>query len=81
MPPYNPKEYKRELIVMNFHKKDHLLLVFPSGAKVSHISALLEGDYKDGRRLIKIKDIQDLITKTPTIQAIISAWLQLIEKI
>ena len=50
MKPFDPKEYKRDLIVMNLHK-GRIMLVFPSGAKVNDTSGLLEGDYKDGRRL------------------------------
>jgi hypothetical protein len=34
MAPFNPKEYKRYIIVSNFFKQDCIRLVFPSGAKV-----------------------------------------------
>ncbi|MES1222841.1 MAG: DUF1801 domain-containing protein, partial [Bacteroidota bacterium] len=47
MKPFDPKEYKREIIVMNLFK-GRIMLVFPSGAKVNDTSGLLEGDYKDG---------------------------------
>ena len=50
MKPFDPKEYKREMIVFNLHK-GRIMLVFPSGAKVKDTSGLLEGDYKDGRRI------------------------------
>jgi hypothetical protein len=80
MNPYNPKEYKRELVVFNFYKKDYLLLVFPSGAKVNDISGILEGDYKDGRRLVKINDLADLKSKEKALKKVIKEWLKLIEK-
>ena len=32
MKPFDPKEYKREMIVFNLHK-GRIMLVFPSGAK------------------------------------------------
>ena len=32
--PFNPKEYKREIIVMNLFRKEFVLLVFPSGRKL-----------------------------------------------
>src|SRR5690349_19646028 len=49
MKPFNPKEYKRYIIVFNLYKKDCIRLVFPSGAKVNDTSGLLQGDYADGR--------------------------------
>ena len=51
MKPFDPKEYKRHLIVFNLFRKDCIRLVFPSGARVNDQSGLLEGDYADGRRL------------------------------
>src|SRR4030095_5433079 len=48
MKPFDPKEYKREIIVFNLFK-NRIMLVFPSGAKVNDRSGVLEGDYKDGR--------------------------------
>lgn len=78
--PFDPKEYKRDLLVTNFRQKDHLLLVMPSGAKLNDSSGLLEGDYKDGRRLIKIYDLADLKNKEKKIKKVIKDWLKLIEK-
>src|SRR4026207_149722 len=59
MKPFDPKEYKREIIVMNLFK-GRIMLVFPSGAKVNDTSGFLEGDYKDGRRTVVFKDIEDV---------------------
>jgi hypothetical protein len=78
MKPFNPKEYKRYIIVMNLHKR--ILLVFPSGAKVNDTSGLLTGDYTDGRRLVYIKDMDDLKSKEPAIRKVVLDWLALIEK-
>jgi hypothetical protein len=79
MKPFDPKEYKREIIVMNLHK-GRIMLVFPSGAKVNDSSGLLEGDYKDGRRLAIFKDIDDVKAKENALQNVIKAWLTLVEK-
>lgn len=79
MKPFDPKEYKREIIVMNLHK-NRIMLVFPSGAKVNDTSGLLEGDYKDGRRLATFKDIEDVNAKAETLQNIIIKWLSLVDK-
>lgn len=79
MKPFDPKEYRREIIVMNLHK-GRIMLVFPSGAKVNDSSGLLEGDYKDGRRLVNFKDINDVKVKENALQNVIRTWLTLIEK-
>jgi len=78
MKPFNPKEYKRDMIVMNLHK-NRILLVMPSGAKVNDQSGLLTGDYADGRRLIQCKDMDDVIRKKKAMQEILRAWLALVE--
>jgi hypothetical protein len=78
MKPFNPKEYKRYIIVMNFHK-ERILLVFPSGAKINDTTGLLEGDYKDGRRLVYFKDMDDVISKKDDLQNVIKIWLNLVE--
>ncbi len=79
MKPFDPKEYKREIVVFNLHK-NRIMLVFPSGAKVNDTSGLLEGDYKDGRRLITFKDLEDVKTKEKTLQTIIKEWIKLVDK-
>jgi hypothetical protein len=79
MAPFDPKEYKRDMIVMNLHK-NRIMLVFPSGAKVNDITGLLEGDYKDGRRLVTFKDTDDLKDKATALQDVIKKWLALVEK-
>ncbi|HEY9196841.1 MAG TPA: DUF1801 domain-containing protein [Mucilaginibacter sp.] len=78
MKPFNPKEYKQYIIVMNLHKR--ILLVFPSGAKVNDTSGLLEGDYADGRRLVYIKNSEDLEAKEAGIRKVILDWITLVEK-
>jgi len=80
MPPFNPKEYKRYIIVSNFFKKDCIRLVFPSGVKVNDTSGFLEGDYADGRRLAHFYSLEDVVAKKGTLQQIIRTWLSLLEK-
>jgi hypothetical protein len=79
MKPFEPKEYKRDMIVMNLHK-GRIMLVFPSGAKVNDTSGLLEGEYKDGRRLVIFKEMNDVKAKEKTLQAAIKKWLKLVDK-
>jgi hypothetical protein len=79
MGPFDPKEYKRYIVVFNLYKKDCIRLVFPSGAKVKDASALLEGDYADGRRLAMFYDLKDVRAKEKTLQRIIKKWLTLLD--
>jgi hypothetical protein len=78
MAPFDPKEYKRDIIVMNL-LKNRIMLVFPSGAKINDASGLLEGDYKDGRRTVVFKDLEDIRAKENALQGVIKAWLMLVE--
>src|SRR6476620_11675069 len=41
MQPFDPKEYKRDLIVMNLRQKDHVLLIMPTGEKIKDTSRIL----------------------------------------
>jgi hypothetical protein len=79
MKPFDPKEYKREIVVFNLYK-GRIMLVFPGGAKVKDISGLLEGDYKDGRRITVFKDMNDVKAKEKTLQKVIKEWLRLVDK-
>lgn len=79
MKDFDPKEYKRELAVFNLFR-NRLMLVFPSGAKVNDQSGIMEGDYKDGRRLIIFKDLKDAKAKEKALKSIVKKWLSLIEK-
>jgi hypothetical protein len=79
MKPFDPKEYKRDMIVMNLYK-NRIMLVFPSGAKVKDTTGLLTGDYKDGRRLVIFADMKDVKAKEKALQKVIKDWLKLVDK-
>jgi hypothetical protein len=79
MKPFDPKEYKREIAVFNLFK-GRIMLVFPSGAKVNDTSGLLEGDYKDGRRIVIFKDLKDVKAKEKALRQVITTWLMLVDK-
>lgn len=79
MPPFNPKEYKRHIIVSNVFKKDLIRLVFPSGSKLNDNTGLLEGDYADGRRIATIKSLDDLKAKKPHLQDLVRRWIAMVE--
>jgi hypothetical protein len=79
MKEFDAKEYKRDLIVMNLFK-GRIMLVLPTGAKVSDKSGLFEGEYKDDRRIIIFKDLNDVKEKQKNLQEIIKEWLKLVDR-
>jgi|SRR5712692_1276738 len=80
MSPFNPKEYKRYIVVFNLFKKDCIRLVFWGGAKVNDTSGFLEGDYADGRRLAMFYDMKDVNSKKKSLQKVIKQQLKLLDK-
>ena len=80
MKPFNPKEYKRYIVVFNLFRKDCIRLVFPSGARISDKSGLLEGDYVDGRRLALFFNMGDVKSKQASLQGVIRRWLETLDK-
>jgi hypothetical protein len=79
MKSFDPKEYKREIVVFNLHK-GRMMLVFPSGAKVNDASGLLEGNFADGRKTTIFNDLDEVKAKEKDLQQVIKIWLSLVEK-
>jgi hypothetical protein len=79
MKPFDPKEYKRDIAVVNL-TRGRLMLVFPTGAIIHDTSGLLEGNYTDGRRMISFKDTADVKAKEESLRNIIAEWLRLVER-
>ncbi len=78
MAPFDPKEYKREIAVFNLFK-GRIMLVFPSAAKLENDYGILEGDYKDGRRIVTFKDASDVSLKEKVLKKIVKDWIAVIE--
>ncbi|GHB62501.1 DUF1801 domain-containing protein [Persicitalea jodogahamensis] len=78
MTPFDPKEYKRDIVVMNL-RKGKVLLVFPTGEKIKDHSGILEGNYTDGRRLITLNNLADAKNKASDLQAVLSEWISIID--
>jgi hypothetical protein len=79
MRPFNPKEYKRYVVVFNLYQKDCIRLVFPSGAKVNDKTGFLQGDYTDGRRLAFFPNMAKVKSEEKVLQAVIKKWLKLLD--
>jgi hypothetical protein len=75
METFNPKEYKRYIVGFNFFKQDCLRLIFLFGDKLPDPEALLEGNYKDGRRLITFTSIQDVKNKEQLFKKLVKACI------
>jgi hypothetical protein len=80
MKPFDPKEYRRYIVGLNFYRQDTLRLVFLKGANATDPTGLLEGDYKDGRRICSLKSIDDLKSKEKELKKIIRQLVQLMDK-
>jgi len=79
MKAFNPREYKRDILVINIHRGS-ILLVFPTGATLHDIDGLEAVNYPDGRKIIKIGSFEDAQAKQEYLQAIIENWLKNVEK-
>jgi hypothetical protein len=77
---FDPKEYKRDIVVFNLHKKNFVLLVFSTGATVNDANGLLEGKFKDGRKIVRFCTMEEVEKRTIDLQKVISNWLTLVEK-
>ncbi|WP_026899250.1 DUF1801 domain-containing protein [Daejeonella oryzae] len=80
MTAFNPKEYKRDIVVFNLYKQDSVLLVFPTGGIVNDSTGLLEGKFKDSRKIAKFGTLEDVKMKEKDLQFVIREWLKLVEK-
>ncbi|RYY53640.1 MAG: DUF1801 domain-containing protein [Chitinophagaceae bacterium] len=72
----DPKEYRRDLAVMNLHK-NRIMLVFPSGNKIPDAGDLLTGNYPDGRRIVSFTGAADIISSKLRLVSLIRQWISL----
>lgn len=71
----NAKEYTRDALVVNAANPKYLLFIFPSGHLIEHPPEELEGEYADGRRIIKISSLEEFPTKEAALYESISGWI------
>lgn len=76
MKPFDPKEYRRHLVIFNFYRKDCLRLVFWHGDRAHDETGLLTGDYADGRRLAALSSVEELKSRKKALVRILKAQLQ-----
>ncbi len=80
MKPFDPKEYKRDIVVLNLSKLQYVLLVFPTGNIINDTTNLLGGNFTDSRKTLQISTLEELSAKQQQLQFVIKQWLSLIEK-
>lgn len=79
MQPFDPKEYKRDLLVVNLHR-GKFLLVFPTGAKIPD-SVLKGKNYPDGRKIVTLESLDELKKIEPSLKAGILDWINQVQKV
>ncbi|OYU33011.1 MAG: hypothetical protein CFE39_00780 [Comamonadaceae bacterium PBBC2] len=76
MEPFNPKEYRRHLVVFNFYRKDCIRLVFWHGDRANDQTGFLEGAYSDGRRLAVLAGADELKDRKKAMLSALKAQLR-----
>lgn len=71
MKPFEPKEYKRYIVGFVFNRQDCIRMVFLQGATVTDKTNLLEGDFKDNRKLVVFTNLDDAKSKEKSLQDIV----------
>jgi hypothetical protein len=79
MKSFNPKEFKRDIVVINT-RKGNALLVFPTGAVIDDQTGLLKGAYTDGRRIAIFKNKDDVKARSKALQRVIQQWVKQVDK-
>lgn len=79
MEPFDAKEYKRYIVGFNLFQKDCVRLIFLRGVLATDPTRLLEGDYKDGRRLVLFKSMDDVKKNEKALKSIIKSLVKLID--
>lgn len=74
--PFNAKEYKSDIVVINLVKPVHILLVFPTGSLIEDLTGLLEGNFPDTRKTIKFNSLDEIYLKADDLKLVIQQWIQ-----
>lgn len=71
MNPFEPKEYKRYIVGFVFNRQDCIRMVFLQGATALDKTKILEGVFKDNRKLIVFTSLDDVKNKEKALKDII----------
>jgi hypothetical protein len=79
MKPFEAKDYKRYIVGFVFNKQDCIRMVFLQGANVKDVNKILEGDFKDNRKLIVFKNMEDVKNKEQDFKNIIKQLIEMMD--
>jgi len=79
MKSFDPKEYKRYITGFVFNRQDCIRMVFLRGALISDEFKILEGDFKDSRKLIVFNSLDDAKSKEKELRKVIKELVRRIE--
>jgi hypothetical protein len=74
--PFNAKEYKSDIVVINLVKPAYILLVFPTGSMIEDLTGLLGGNFPDTRKTIKFNSLDEIYLKADDLKLVIQQWIQ-----
>lgn len=77
--PFDAKEYKRYIVGFVFNRQDCIRMVFLRGALVANKFKILEGDFKDERKLVVFNSLEDVKNKEPEFKKIIKELVKLMK--
>ncbi len=77
--PFDAKEYKRYIVGFVFNRQDCIRMVFLRGALVANKFKILEGDFKDERKLVVFNSLEDVKNKESEFKKIIKELVKLMK--
>ncbi len=69
--------YKGDMTVIHVRAQQHVHLVWPSGAEIGGDSAVLEGDYPDGRKMSYFRSMAEVKAKQSQLKQAVRAWMRI----
>lgn len=79
MKPFEAKEYKRYISGFVFNRQDCVRMVFLTGAKLDDNTGLFEGDFKDQRKLVVFKSMDEVKAKEKELKKAIKKWISMVD--
>jgi uncharacterized protein YdeI (YjbR/CyaY-like superfamily) len=81
MERFTPRDSKRDIVFINYQATEYILAVFPHGRSFQDKTGLLEGDFKDGRRIIKFTGLKDIKSREEVFKKLLSDCVEVVKKL
>ena len=79
MKPFEPKDFRRYIVGFVFNRQDCIRMVFLQGAGVIDQANLLEGNFKDNRKLVVFTSLEDAQNKAELLKDIVQQLVEQME--